>query len=568
MLNRPTWIAVRVFVLAGFAASALAASQSQTLNGGDELTLVCDGKRLTVSQINTTSILAKCVPSTSLTVATPAINPNGGTFTDSVQVALTTTTPGASIHYTIDGSAPTINSPTYSVPFKLTSSAMVKAQGFLTNATSSKVASAAFTVNPNPVPPSTPPPPTTGGNNSHSMGLWTPNPKYDTCSKEFHDSFFVIGPDGKKYPTWHPPVAVDPATGKECTFGHEHGRDPSGSSLMPFIKQHFAYNGNFAQSGLPFGLANESLDMYNEANAIKDGMRHEDHVGHKIEWENGVILQKTVDGKRVNLPITCDFLMKIHQGTHSPDAFTNNMHELEYFVQCSSGVKFAATKMVIFGKPGQLVAACDKSTAYNPGIAMPMNSPMGDGVRFIPTRECALKYFLVPNGQFTDIGRGLYEDWVSSNYLRKPDGTELAYYDPHFAVFTPSRYYDPSKPNGLARSVDLCFETESNGDRAHDGSCDLATDYGKITSIAYDDPRSPFNGVHREMYFNQTWLRNPGGPTVWYTDPFGNKASTAPFPGSIKQYIAPMNNYNAEILESQAMGANRSYGGKGVHAPN
>lgn len=112
------------------------------------------------------------------------------------------------------------------------------------------------------------------GNNSMAMGLWSPT-KWDTCSKEFHDSYYEIGPDEKKYPTWHPPVAVDPATGKTCTFGHEHGRNPSGSDLNSFIDQQYG--------GVLFGYANERLDAYNASKGISNGMRHEDHVGHKIE---------------------------------------------------------------------------------------------------------------------------------------------------------------------------------------------------------------------------------------------------------------------------------------------
>ncbi|MES4792641.1 MAG: hypothetical protein C4321_06300, partial [Chloroflexota bacterium] len=37
-----------------------------------------------------------------------------------------------------------------------------------------------------------------------------------------HDRYVTTGPDGKTYPTWHPPV--DPQYG--CLFGHEHGADP------------------------------------------------------------------------------------------------------------------------------------------------------------------------------------------------------------------------------------------------------------------------------------------------------------------------------------------------------
>ena len=45
-----------------------------------------------------------------------------------------------------------------------------------------------------------------------------------------------------------------------------------------------------------------------------------------------------------------------------------------------------------------------------------------------------------------------------------------------------------------------------------------------MVRIDWDDPRSQFNGVKREMYFNQTVLTNPGGPTLWWTDPLGRQA--------------------------------------------
>src|SRR3989442_9024424 len=52
---------------------------------------------------------------------------------------------------------------------------------------------------------------------------------------------------------------------------HDHGRDPRGSALYATV------------GPIPFGYANEQLDVYDPANP-----RHEDHFGHKIEWENGV----------------------------------------------------------------------------------------------------------------------------------------------------------------------------------------------------------------------------------------------------------------------------------------
>ena len=74
---------------------------------------------------------------------------------------------------------------------------------------------------------------------SRAFGLWNPGP-FDSCTKEQHDAYAVLGPDGKVYPTWHPPTGPG-----GCSFGHEHGRDPSGSDL-------------YDDTGdLPFGVANE-----------------------------------------------------------------------------------------------------------------------------------------------------------------------------------------------------------------------------------------------------------------------------------------------------------------------
>ena len=85
--------------------------------------------------------------------------------------------------------------------------------------------------------------------NAQSYGLWTPGPR-DDCTAAIHNSYSVVGPDGKLYPTWHPPV--DPVTG--CSFGHDHGRDPRGSALYAAV------------GPIPFGYANEQLDVYDPAN--------------------------------------------------------------------------------------------------------------------------------------------------------------------------------------------------------------------------------------------------------------------------------------------------------------
>ncbi len=79
-------------------------------------------------------------------VATPTIAPNGGTFTDSVEVSLDCGTAGAEIRYTTDGSDPTNISTLYDTPFILSGSATVKARAFKEGSEASEIASAVFTL--------------------------------------------------------------------------------------------------------------------------------------------------------------------------------------------------------------------------------------------------------------------------------------------------------------------------------------------------------------------------------------------------------------------------------------
>ena len=398
---------------------------------------------------------------------------------------------------------------------------------------------------------------------SNAFGIWAPGAA-DTCPAELHDSYSVVGPDGKLYPTWHPPRVVNPETGGRCSFGHEHGRNHARSDAAEWAAEKLAAPGARGRGGIPFGLANEALVDYAAVNPGTP-VRHEDHVGHKIEWQNDVELERASGGGRTQIGVTCDFLTKLHQGSHSADALGNNVHELLYAVRCDDGTRLLATKLAAFGAPNEFVRACNKTNVMGAGTTH--TYPEGGGVRFIPDRACIESHVLVPGGQFSQFSRGLYEDWISSNYLRTAGGEQIAYFDPHFAVFNPSRYgYEGGT---LGRVVDACWETEPNGDAARGGACDVATAGGTIPSpIPFSSVGSPFDGTHREVYFNQTTVANEDGPGRWWTDPYGGNASTEQFPGAVCQLVSRTDNTDRPALESQAFGADRPYGGRGVHSPN
>lgn len=79
-------------------------------------------------------------------VATPIFLPSGGTVSNPTTVTLSTSTSGASIHYTTDGTNPTSASPVYSGGISVSNSMTIKAIAILANFTDSVIATATYTI--------------------------------------------------------------------------------------------------------------------------------------------------------------------------------------------------------------------------------------------------------------------------------------------------------------------------------------------------------------------------------------------------------------------------------------
>lgn len=120
------------------------------------------------------------------TVAKPQITPDAGSFNGGVTVTMSSSTPGASIRYTTDGSQPTSSSTLYTGAISVTVNRTIKAIAIASGLTSSVVTTASYIINPdvNPsrvfgLPSGTQP----FGTSSTNLGLQTNTPatcKYDT----------------------------------------------------------------------------------------------------------------------------------------------------------------------------------------------------------------------------------------------------------------------------------------------------------------------------------------------------------------------------------------------------
>lgn len=403
---------------------------------------------------------------------------------------------------------------------------------------------------------------------------WAPKP-VDTCPASLHERFSVIGPDGLKYPTWHPPVVTDPATGTRCTFGHEHGRDPHGSDLFDWIAGHFAKEGLEQYAGIPFGIATQALETWGPAESTP--LRREDNPGYKVEYRNDVRLFAR---NGADLETTCDFLVRYHQGSHSADATSNNVHETLYAFRCDDGTELISNAFTRYGNAGEYNRGCEPATVVP---TTDNGFPDGDGRRLIPDRTCMNTHFLVQPGRTTSAF-ALWEQWIAQNVLHKGDdpetGEALVRFDTRFDVFDPSRFADPDPAvtpvpgysTRIGRPIDLCWDTGPGGtkvDRSF-APCVLATDDWTVPSeqrMAFDDPSTPFAGSKREIRLRGVEIANEGGPTRWYTDPYGGNASTESFPGSICQLIGAVDNTGRPQAQERTY-TGPDFTGKGIHAPN
>lgn len=393
---------------------------------------------------------------------------------------------------------------------------------------------------------------------------WKPT-AIDTCTVALHESHSITGADGKLYPTWHGPTDIDPGTGKTCTYGHEHGDDPATSDIYDWVTD-FVDEDTAKSQGIPFGSVSEILDVYS---STRDKvMRHEDNVGHKIIVANNVKMIGASPREYVrdddNSIVTCDFLIKFHQGSHSGDAIINNAHELLYAAKCTDDTELISQTMTRFGNPNEFDRSCDQARVQTSGSNLPDGF---GGRRVIPDKFCVDRDALVPGTQQSAIW-ALYESWESDNRIQTADGTTLARFDPWFGIRNPSRAHAGGILNSIINLVDTLWMVDpADGGTAKGYPWNEVEDHSH--HVEKTDPESPFDGAQRDYRLGSTTVDNPTGTSIWWSDPYGDNAVTGEWEGSVRQLVSTTSNTDWPALERSWVNLQMDYGkDNGVHAPN
>jgi hypothetical protein len=207
----------------------------------------------------------------------------------------------------------------------------------------------------------------------------------------------------------------------------------------------------------------------------------------------------------------------------------------------------------------------------------------------IPRASDVYLAVLVPINATSDFATGLRDTWYSALSLLRSDGTELAFVDPSFAVVSPSRYFDTTRIDAIGHSIDLCYYGVNAAGELIDSplragevvlqvrgpECAAVAPNGPstplITRVAYDDPRSPFNGCQRTVTLGATRISNAGGPTAtFYSDPYGRATRAGSFVGGVKQYVSQTGNSAAAAIDRVGFGGDTDpcLSGSNIHAPN
>ena len=384
---------------------------------------------------------------------------------------------------------------------------------------------------------------------------YTPGPL--ECSTATHDRYWSEGNDGGVYRTWHPVWTYDVETGARCTFGHEHGDDPRTSVIY------------WWSNGTPFGIAN--------AAATHQGThRHEDHVGHKVVVQNdyATVLGNPPDDTETDVELAgfrCSWLSKVHQGTHSGDAFRFNLHEYQNNIVCDDGAarhpdpgrddntgpddhtEASVRALSVWGEPGQF-DGCDSRApivtgSAADGVAPPANADTGRQIPCAgPSYGWTHKAFPTPvtsltgHLDFAPRDAGVVELWKPWMTVTTRDGGTPFLASAYYLVLNPARVYNdgsyvPRRDMTGDGTVDpwiptleVCQQVADDG-RTWGGctQANLADVPAEVPATErWRRPESPFTGSVRAIHPKGTPLWNFSDRDAFCTDHLGQETAANP----------------------------------------
>ncbi len=374
---------------------------------------------------------------------------------------------------------------------------------------------------------------------AHGFGTWPSSHLSDSC-RDLHDRYWVQGqnagisadpthPDNRAYHTWHPAIDVHPETGEVCDYGHEHGTSPL---LAP--ADVFELSGGWPAFG------------YAAAQAGTD--RHEDHFGHKVTVARfaAAIGNGAGDETLYDAGFECNWLSKLHQGSHSLDAFANHLHEYFLTIQCFDGknaqgvrtgnivgTEFSVKLLYTYGRPNRFIEEnCAEARDFDVSV---LRGPNGETLDRASV-EAPVTNAAVPNDRAFVCSNALqwrsldqrsehavaYTDiWTDFVEISNPNGDGVIQIQPYYLVKNASRiiegFENGGDPSQVMRTIDLCYGAD--GQKLNLRYCEEAP----ATNPGWNSPLSPFNGALRAVHFKAVTLNNEGGAAVFCTNAFGRQ---------------------------------------------
>ena len=365
---------------------------------------------------------------------------------------------------------------------------------------------------------------------SHAIGVWSPGP-LDTCPAELHDSYSVVGPDGKLYPTWHPPRVIEPGDRRALHVRPRARTRPGGLRPLRLGRAQARRPGARGRGGHPVRPRRRVARRLRggepgHADPPRGPRRPQDRVAERRRARARARPRAGAPRRHLRLP---------HQDPPG-HALAGRPRQQRPRAALRGPLRRrhqADRRQAGDLRRPQRVRPRLRQDDRRSGAGTSHAFPSGGGVRLIPDRACVEEHVLVGGRASTRCSRaGSTRTGSPPTTCERRAARQLAYFDPHFAVFNPSRFAAETAGQ-LERTIDVCWETEP-GRRRRPGAAPAT----RRPARARSRPRCPSTirprrstAPRARSTSTRPTVDNGGGPRRWWTDPYGGNASREPLPG-------------------------------------